>query len=69
MHVPGMSVHTPKDVQGQIMKAPNGQEFFVLPQISILPKQRMVMSIDGLPRRARLADVGAAHRRHLRRCS
>lgn len=49
MHVPGMSVQTPPGVQGQLMKAQNGTEFFVLPQISILPKQRMVMSIVGLP--------------------
>jgi len=49
MHVAGSEVHTPPNVQGQIMKAPNGQEFFVLPQISILPKQRMVLTITGLP--------------------
>jgi hypothetical protein len=49
MHVPGMSVDTPSGVNGQLMKAPNGNEFFVLPQISILPKQRMVMTITGLP--------------------
>ena len=44
-----MNVQTPPGVDGQIVKEPNGKEFFVLPQISILPKQRMVMSIDGLP--------------------
>lgn len=49
MHVPGMSVQTPSGVNGQVMKAPNGTEFFVLPQISILPKQRMVMTISGMP--------------------
>jgi len=49
MQVPGMTVQTPPGVTGQLMKAPNGTEFFVLPQISILPKQRMVMSITGLP--------------------
>jgi hypothetical protein len=49
MQVPGMSVQTPPGVSGQVMKAPNGNEFFVLPQISILPKQRMVMTITGLP--------------------
>ncbi len=49
MHVPGMTVQTPPGVQGQVMKAQNGTEFFVLPQISILPKQRMVMTIAGLP--------------------
>jgi hypothetical protein len=49
MHVPGSEVHTPPNVQGQLAKAPNGQEFFVLENISILPKQRMVLSIDGLP--------------------
>ncbi|MBV8755807.1 MAG: carboxypeptidase regulatory-like domain-containing protein [Deltaproteobacteria bacterium] len=49
MHVPGMSVQTPPGVKGQLMKAQNGTEFFVLPEISILPKQRMVMSIVGLP--------------------
>jgi len=49
MQVPGMTVQTPPGVNGQLMKAENGTEFFVLPQISILPKQRMVMSITGLP--------------------
>jgi hypothetical protein len=48
-HVAGMNVNTPQGVDGQVVKEPNGKEFFVLPQISILPKQRMVMSIDGLP--------------------
>jgi hypothetical protein len=49
MHVEGSEVHTPPNVQGELMKAPNGQEFFVLNNISILPKQRMVLSIEGLP--------------------
>jgi hypothetical protein len=51
MQVPGMQVQTPAGVQGQTMTVPQGT-FFVLPQISILPKQSMVMTITGLPRPA-----------------
>lgn len=48
MQVPGMSVQTPPGVNGQSVDVPQGS-FFVLPQISILPKQSMVMTITGLP--------------------
>jgi hypothetical protein len=46
--VPGMTVQTPPGVDGRTMTVPQGT-FFVLPQISILPRQSMVMSIAGLP--------------------
>jgi hypothetical protein len=45
---PGMSVQLPPTVQGKTMTVPQGT-FFVLPQISILPKQSMNMTIIGLP--------------------
>jgi hypothetical protein len=48
LSVPGMLVQTPPGVNGQTMTVPQGT-FYVLPQISILPKQSMVMSISGLP--------------------
>jgi hypothetical protein len=48
LSVPGMLVNTPPGVNGQTMTVPQGT-FYVLPQISILPKQSMVMSISGLP--------------------
>jgi hypothetical protein len=48
MSVPGMLVQTPPGVNGQTATVPQGT-FFVLPQISIMPKQSMVMSISGLP--------------------
>jgi hypothetical protein len=47
--VPGMTVQTPPGVNGQSMTAPQGGTWFVLPQISIMPKQAMTMSISGLP--------------------
>jgi hypothetical protein len=46
--VPGMTVQTPPGVNGQVMTVPQGT-YYVLPQISILPKQAMVMTIRGLP--------------------
>lgn len=48
MQVPGMSVQTPPGVNGRTVSVPQGS-YFVLPQISILPKQSMVMTITGLP--------------------
>lgn len=48
LSVPGMLVQTPPGVNGQTMNVPQGS-FYVLPQISIMPKQSMVMSISGLP--------------------
>ena len=45
---PGMSVQTPPNVNGKTVTVPQGT-YYVLPQISILPKQSMVMSISGLP--------------------
>jgi hypothetical protein len=48
LQVPGMQVSTPPGVNGQTMTVPQGT-FFVLPQISILPKQAMAMTIRGLP--------------------
>jgi hypothetical protein len=49
MHVPGSEVHTPDNVERRLATADSGQEFVVLQQISILPNQRMTLSIDGLP--------------------
>jgi hypothetical protein len=46
--VPGMRVDTPPGVQGETATDVRGT-WFVLPQISILPKQSMVMTISGLP--------------------
>lgn len=48
LQAPGMRVQTPPGVNGQVMTVPQGT-YFVLPQISILPKQSMVMTISGLP--------------------
>lgn len=48
LQVPGMTVKLPPNVTGDTMTVPQGT-FFVLPRISILPKQAMVMSISGLP--------------------
>jgi hypothetical protein len=39
---------TPPGVNGQTATVPQGT-YFVLPEISILPKQAMVMTITGLP--------------------
>jgi hypothetical protein len=48
LSVPGMQVQTPPGVSGKTTTIPQGT-FYVLPQISIMPKQSMVMSISGLP--------------------
>jgi hypothetical protein len=48
LQVPGMHVVTPPGVKGETATVPQGT-YFVLPQIQILPKQSMVMTISGLP--------------------
>jgi len=48
LQAPGMRVQTPPGVNGQTATVAQGT-YFVLPTISILPKQSMVMSISGLP--------------------
>jgi hypothetical protein len=48
LQVPGMRVDTPPGVRGETATVEQGT-FFVLPEISILPKQSMVMTITGLP--------------------
>jgi hypothetical protein len=48
LQTPGMQVQTPPGVQGETATVPQGT-FFVLPQISIMPKQSMVMTLTGLP--------------------
>jgi hypothetical protein len=45
---PGMTVHTPPNVQGEVRTIPQGT-YFVVDSISITPKQSMVMTIDGMP--------------------
>ncbi|MEO8841757.1 MAG: carboxypeptidase-like regulatory domain-containing protein [Kofleriaceae bacterium] len=48
LQTPGMSVVVPPGVKGETMTVPQGT-YFVLPQISIKPKQSMHMTISGLP--------------------
>lgn len=48
LQTPGMSVVVPPGVKGQTMTVPQGT-YFVLPQLSIKPKQSMHMTISGLP--------------------
>jgi hypothetical protein len=48
LETPGMQVQLPPSVKGQSTAVAAGR-FFVLPEISILPKQSMVMTITGLP--------------------
>jgi len=48
LETPGMAVQLPPSVAGEAVTAPKGR-FFVVPSISILPKQSMVMTITGLP--------------------
>jgi hypothetical protein len=45
---PGLVVHTPPNVKGEVKTAPQGT-FFVVDNIRIAPRQAMVMSIEGLP--------------------
>lgn len=48
MQPPGTTVELPPGVQGKTVSVAKGN-FFVLPEISIRPNQRMVMTIRGLP--------------------
>jgi hypothetical protein len=48
LETPGMTVQTPPSVHTETANAPQGT-FFVLPSISILPKQAMTMTISNLP--------------------
>ncbi len=48
MQFPGLTVDLPAGVKGETAKVAKGS-FFVLPEITILPNQRMVMTIRGLP--------------------
>jgi hypothetical protein len=48
LQTPGMTVQTPPSVKGEVATAPQGT-FYVLPSISILPKQSMEMTISNLP--------------------
>ncbi len=48
LETPGMSVQLPPSVKGETTTVPQGT-FFVLPSISIMPKQSMVMTITNLP--------------------
>ncbi|HEX4450710.1 MAG TPA: hypothetical protein VH143_07560 [Kofleriaceae bacterium] len=48
LQTPGMVVQTPPSVKGEVATAPQGT-FYVLPSISILPKQSMEMTISNLP--------------------
>ncbi|MGE5185432.1 MAG: hypothetical protein ACM31C_25385 [Acidobacteriota bacterium] len=48
MQFPGMNVELPKGVRGENDRDERGS-WYVLPQITILPNQSMVMAITGLP--------------------
>ncbi len=48
LQTPGMVVQTPPSVKGEVATAPQGT-FYVLPSISILPKQSLTMTISNLP--------------------
>ncbi|HEU4731208.1 MAG TPA: hypothetical protein VFT22_25115 [Kofleriaceae bacterium] len=45
---PGMTVHTPPGVSGEVRTVPQGT-FYVMDSLSITPKKSMVMTIEGLP--------------------
>jgi hypothetical protein len=45
---PGLVVHTPPSVKGELRTVPQGT-FFVIDPITIAPKQSMTMSVEGLP--------------------
>jgi len=49
LQVPGMNVNPPDGVEHRTQDVPQQGSFYVLPQISILPNQSMVMTITGLP--------------------
>lgn len=48
LQAPGMTVTPAGNIKGQVMTVPQGT-YYVLPQISILPRQSMVMTLTGLP--------------------
>jgi len=48
LETPGMTVQTPPSVKSQAVNDPRGT-FYVLPDISILPHQAMVMTLSNLP--------------------
>lgn len=48
LQAPGMTVTPAGNIKGQVMTVPQGT-YYVLPQISILPRQSMVMKLSGLP--------------------
>lgn len=45
----GMKVKVPGRARGQVRQLEDGRKFYVMRGITILPKQRMVMQISGLP--------------------
>jgi hypothetical protein len=49
LYTPGMEVRLPAGTQPDIRQNESGRRFYVLSNITILPKQRMVMSVRGLP--------------------
>ncbi len=49
---PGMKVNAPAGGSGHVKRGENGKLFYVMNGITILPKQRMVFSVSGLPRAA-----------------
>jgi hypothetical protein len=48
-HTPGMKVNTPANVRGREWDDPSGRRHYVISNIQIRPKQRMVLSATGLP--------------------
>jgi hypothetical protein len=48
--LPGMTVHAPANAAGEVRTIPQGS-FYVFDNISIAPKQSMVMTIEGMPSR------------------
>jgi hypothetical protein len=48
-YTPGMKVQVPGRARGQVRSTDNGKKFYVMRGITILPKQRMVMRVSGLP--------------------
>lgn len=46
---PGLEVRLPPNVRGESVTARDGQRWFVIDNINIMPKQSMVMTITGLP--------------------
>src|SRR5262249_33732916 len=50
--IDGMQISAPEGARVEPVDDPKQGSWFVLPQISILPKQSMVMTISGLPKPA-----------------